>query len=110
MAPFYDVIEAFERISHIFIVKEVLALFSPGNQDIFSTSPLFLAVACPGADATVHGCFGIMSHLLFKNVKEVLALFELENLDCFNELFIWRLAADFDSGNAVFFGLRPFGR
>ena len=52
--------------------------------------------------------FGIKSHIFF--VKKVLALFALENLDFFNELFIWRLVAGCYRRNAVFFGLRPLGR
>ena len=45
VAPLTAVNEAFERI----------AQFSPENLNIFSSSPLFLAVTRPGARATVHG-------------------------------------------------------
>ena len=60
-------------------MKEVLALMSPGNLDIFSTSPLFLAATC-----LVH----------MRQSNKVLSLFALENLEYFNGL-LWRLAAGF---------------
>ena len=47
--------EALGRISHIFCVLVVLALFSPGRVDIVSSCLLHLAVSRPGALAPAHG-------------------------------------------------------
>ena len=56
--------------SHIYYVKEVLALFSPENLDIIATSPLCLAVS---AYDSPRRHLGRIPRIFY--VKEVLALF-----------------------------------
>ena len=106
LGPSSDVLEALERISHIFYVH---ALF-PWAIWRSSSSSWYLAVSCPGVHATVNGCF-------WKNFLRCLRESELGG-PCCSYLEIWTLFQQalhmavgvFTVFFIVFFGLRPFGR